>query len=382
MGQFMPGQVLGIVGGGHQGRLLALAAKNLGLKVALLDPDKYCQAADLSDWHVLAEYSDDIGMVNLAEKAEWLTFCSNKIAVPSIEKLRPVIAIPQSSDLLELSGNRLLLKKYLEESNINITPYHVIGESADLDIAIDKIGLPAIIKPLKPINGETQSHVMMTLADIRNVVPLLASGPCLLESFVECETTLSVSILGNGTGEFEVFPVVANQYDETGAYHGTLVPAPVAIDVVVEAKRLAEQLALGLKLKGIMTIELFVTKFGVIYLNSMSHGPQSVTDYSLNVGQYSQYEGHLRGLFGWPLPAYHLTSRCVSLPIRQGKLEACLAQGDLTDNWFYHLDRLTDRKAEDIVGHINVVTDDLTTTLAQINETKIWETLDPVQGGN
>lgn len=382
MKRVMPGHVIGIVGGNHQGRLLALAAKNLGLKVALLDPDKYCPAADLSDWHVLADYTDDMGMLNLAEKADLMTFTSQKTSRDAVEKLRDIIPIPQSSELLDLVDNRLLLKSYFEESNINIAPYHVIGESADLDLAIDAIGLPAVLKPIASPLGKKRIQVIKNLSDIRDSIDLLASGPCLLESFIDCDATISVTVAGNGSGTFEVFPVVANQYNGTGDYQGTIVPAPIELDVTVEAKRLAEQLALNLKLRGVMTVEMFVSNFGIIYVNSISHGPQPVGDYTLNVGQYSQYEAHLRGLLEWPLPPFHLTSRCVTVPIHQYQLADCVAMIKETSHWFYHFDRLTERKSEDVVGHLAIVTDDITAALNELNKTEIWDDMLPIQGGN
>lgn len=370
---FLPGHTLGIVGGGHQGRLLALAAKNIGLKVGVLDPDKYCPATDIVDWHILASETDEAGLISLAEKSDMITFTCETVDLTVLKRLQHEVTLPQSFELLELSQNRLLSKRYFEESNINIAPYQLIGDSADLDLAIESIGLPGIVKPIHHMSRKQQSYQVKTMTDIRHLVEPLGTGPCLLESMIDYERLIAVSVVGNGSGEFEVLPIVDLRTNKYGHFQRAVVPAAITLDVALEIERLAEKIATDLKVRGMLTIEMFVTEIGIIYVNTLHHGPHVGYDYTLNHGSYSQYEAHLRGLLGWPLPTFEQSKRCVSLPVKQEQLSQLLTVIPSQKEWYYHLDRPTLRQNEDIVGHVNIVTNDLSQALEAIQQTEIWE---------
>ncbi|QIL46932.1 ATP-grasp domain-containing protein [Vagococcus coleopterorum] len=374
---FIPGHTVGIVGGGYQGRMLAMAAKNMGFRVSILDPNKQCAAADIADVHVLAATTDESGLISLAEKSDVLTFACNSINIEAVKSLKNHIAIPQNIELLELAQNRLLAKKYFEESNINITPYEVIGESADLDLAIESIGLPAVLKPVEQQDGKKQSFFINSLMDIRNSLELLASGPCLLESQVDYKRAIAVSVVGNSTGNYQVMPIVEISPDPTGRFHRGIVPARIHDEVAAEVNRIAEEMALSFKVQGVLTVEMFITEFGVIYVNSLNHGPHDSGDYSLNLGVLSQYEAHLRGLFFWPIPAQKLLSSGITLPIQQKQLVDSISMIPFHENWFYHFDGVMSHKPEEIVGHLTVVTEDVTESLKEIEQTNIWEDIFP-----
>lgn len=371
---FIPGQTIGIVGGGHQGRLLALAAKRLGFKVSILDPDKNCAAANVADWLILSKLTDESGLISLAEKSDILTFACQSINLNALKNVKSVVTIPQNFELLDLAQNRLLTKKYFEETNINITPYEVIGESADLDIAIDTIGLPAVIKPINQESGKKQSFIVKSIEDIRHSLELLASGPCLLEAMVDYETAIAVSVVGNGSGDYQVLPITEITSNISGEYHRSVVPARIENEVMAEVTRIAEEIALSFKVRGIITIEMFVTEFGVIYVNSLNHGPHDSNDYTLNMGAYSQYEAHLRGLFTWPIPEYRLTGKGITLPVQQRQLVECLSMIPFKDQWYYFFDNGTGRRnGNEIVGHVTILTDNVNTSMLDIEKTLIWE---------
>lgn len=379
---FIPGQTVGIVGGGHKGRLLALTAKSMGFKVSILDPDKDCAASNVADWHILSKTTDESGLLSLAEKSDIITFACNSVNLNAMKSIGNVVVIPQKHELLELSQNRLLTKKYFEETNINITPYELIGESADLDLAIDAIGLPAIIKPVTQKLGKKQSFVIKSIEDIRHSIELLASGPCLLEAMLDYRMAVAVSVVGNGTGEYKVLPISEITSDPTGTYHRSVTPARLETEVMTEVNRIAEEIALSFKVRGLITIEMFITEYGVIYVNSLNHGPHDSADYTLDLGPVSQYQAHLRGIFGWPVPKYELTSEAVSILVQKNKLVDCLSMIPFKENWFYYFDGTSQRLENEVIGHITVVAEDSKMALKDIEKTLIWDGIFPFEGGN
>lgn len=137
---------IGIIGGGQLGRMLALAAKAMGYRIIVLDPTADCPAAQVSDEQIIADYDDKVALRELSEKADVVTYEFENIDYDALKMTQNLVSVPQGSELLSITQDRILEKAYLESANINIAPYAVIVEQDEIENEIKSIGYPAVLK--------------------------------------------------------------------------------------------------------------------------------------------------------------------------------------------------------------------------------------------
>lgn len=135
----VPGKTIGIIGGGQLGRMMTLSAKEMGYRVGVLDPEANCPTAQVADWQIIAKYNDAEALMELALKCDVITYEFENVDVDALSKIESIVKVPQGSDLLSITQDRLLEKAYLEENNINIAPYATIIDLEDIRLAIDSI---------------------------------------------------------------------------------------------------------------------------------------------------------------------------------------------------------------------------------------------------
>jgi len=118
----LPGQVIGIIGGGQLGKMMALSARELGFRVGVLDPTVDCPAAQVADWHLLAAYDDQEALKELAKRSQVITYEFENADVDALAAVEQFATIPQGTDLLAITQDRLMEKTFLEDQNIVIAP--------------------------------------------------------------------------------------------------------------------------------------------------------------------------------------------------------------------------------------------------------------------
>lgn len=123
--QILPGKTIGIIGGGHVARMIALEAKKMGYQIGILDADPACPAGQIADWQITKKAADFDALTDLAAKSDVLTFESEAVDTMLLTQINPYIAIPQDPDSLSITQDRLIEKAFLESLNINVTPYEI-----------------------------------------------------------------------------------------------------------------------------------------------------------------------------------------------------------------------------------------------------------------
>lgn len=368
---FIPGQTIGIIGGGHVARLLTLAAKSIGFQVGILEPEQGCSAAEIADWQIVSEFNDQNAMIKMAEKCDVLTFEQTPLDMTLLNRISELTSIPQSFELLEFPQNRLLERDFLDASNINIAPYATINRFPDIEKNIDSIGFPCILKTVHQRDGYNQ-HTMNRISDIRGCLPLIKSGTCILEAVIPFEKELTVMIVGNGNGNYSKFPIAETTYDHQGEFSQAVVPARVSQEIEDEIYRIADDIAVTLNVQGVLTIEMFITESQMIYVNSVSAGPHSSGAYSMEATNLSQFDAHIRGVCGWQLPFVTLYSPAIVLNIVGDQLIETISYIPFQDNWYHHYYGKNSLSKTETIGHVTVLTEDLEDEMRKIKNTNIW----------
>jgi 5-(carboxyamino)imidazole ribonucleotide synthase len=367
----LPGQVIGIIGGGQLGKMMALSAREMGFRVGVLDPVKDCPAAQVADWHLLAAYDDQEALKELANRSQVITYEFENADVDALAAIEQFAKIPQGTDLLAITQDRLMEKAFLEEHNIVIAPYATIISPTDIQDEIDGIGYPCVLKNTQGGYDGKGQFVLHGTSDLAPSMNLLRDGTCVLEAWIPYEKELSVLISGNGRGEYSVFPVAENIH-RNGVLHETIVPARIDDEIAQEVKRIARVIAEAVNLAGTLAVELFLTPNGSIYVNELAPRPHNSGHYSIEACSFSQFDLHIRGICGWPLPKVELLSDAVMVNILGEQLLNAQGLIALKPDWHFHFYGKADAKPGRKMGHITILTEDIENTLKEISATRVW----------
>ncbi|EOW2659384.1 5-(carboxyamino)imidazole ribonucleotide synthase [Enterococcus hirae] len=369
----LPGSTIGIVGGGQLGLMMAISAKEMGFKVGVLDPVTNCPAAQVADWYIQGTYDDTFALEELARRTDVITYEFENVSVEALNAISSMSFIPQGTDLLAITQDRLLEKSFLETNNIVIAPYATIVSPTDIQDAIDGIGYPCVLKTTRGGYDGKGQYVLKSRADLVPAMDLLREGTCVLEAWIPFEKEISILVAGNGQGDYSTFPVVENIH-RNNILHETIAPAAIADEVVEEAERIARVIAEGMSLSGVLCIEMFLTKTGGLYVNELAPRPHNSGHYSIEACSMSQFDAHIRGICGWPLSKkVRLLSEAVMVNVLGEQLLESYHLIDKKPDWQFHFYGKAQAKKGRKMGHITIVTEDIQQTLDEIKKTNIWD---------
>ncbi len=367
-----PGATIGIVGGGQLGRMMAISAKEMGFRTGIVDPVEDCPAAQVSDWHIMANYNDQLALEELARRSDVITYEFENVDVATLNQIVQKANVPQGTDLLAITQDRLMEKNFLENNNIVIAPYATIISPTDIQEAIDGIGFPCVLKTTRGGYDGHGQYVLKSSADLAPSMNLLRQGTCVLESWIPFEKELSVIVSGNLQGEYVTFPVVENIHCNN-ILHETIAPARIEQDVADEISRIAKVIAKSVSLVGTLCIELFLTEAGTLYVNELAPRPHNSGHYTIEACSISQFDAHIRGVCGWPLSQPKLLSPAVMVNILGERLLHTYQLIGEKPDWQFHYYGKSPAKKGRKMGHITILTEDVDQTLEEVKNTKIWD---------
>lgn len=351
---------------------MALAAKEMGFRVGVLDPTPDCPCGQVADWQIIAAYQDEAALSQLAEKSDVLTFEFENVHVATLDRVASGTYFPQGTHLLAISQNRLKEKSFLQSLGLPVAPFVPLENIRDLRQAVAKLGYPCVLKTTTDGYDGKGQVVFTAEVDEALAAPLLAHGACVLEAWVPFVKELSIMVAGNEAGELSFFPVVENDHRHN-ILHATLVPAAISTHLSNEVQALAKKIATAVKLVGTLAVEIFLTPDGELFVNELAPRPHNSGHYSIEACTISQFTAHLRGICNWPLPPVRLLSPAVMVNILGEHLAKSYGEIPRQRAWNFHLYGKALAKTGRKMGHITILTTNLTQTLKEIQATKIWD---------
>ncbi len=372
LNKFIPqGSTIGIIGGGQLGQMMALDAKQTGMKVIILDPTPHCPAGQVADEQIVAPYADTKAIEKLADKADVLTYEFENVDLNALEDVQDRVYLPQGTNLLYTTKNRLREKNFLRQAGVKTAPFMAVHTSAELKDAVKKIGYPAVLKTSEGGYDGHGQEVLRNKDDLDKCAPILATGDCILEGWVPFNRECSVMVGRNEDGEITAFPVSENiHHDEI--LHLSIVPARISSELQQKAQKIAVQIAQAINLRGILGVEMFVTDDGEIYINELAPRPHNSGHYSIEACNFSQFAIHNRAICNWPLPQVELLKPVVMVNVLGQHVNGVRQQIQKKANWHFHDYGKAEVRHNRKMGHVTILTDDIEATLAEIDNTGIW----------
>lgn len=308
-----PGSVIGIIGGGQLGRMLAMAAARLGYKTIILEPDLHAPAAQVANSQIVAPYDDAEALDQLAALCDVVTYEFENVPVEAVRSLESRIPVRPGSKALEVAQDRLLEKTMARDLGAETALFAAIMKRADLDQAILTTGLPAVLKTTRlGYDGKGQAKLARP-EDADQAFAAMKGQMAILESFVHFQCEVSVIAARGVSGEVRAFDVVQNVHRDH-ILHTSTAPSDLGPTACGEALRIATAIAHHLDYVGVFAVEFFAVRDGEghrLLVNEIAPRVHNSGHWTEAACAISQFEQHIRAVTGLPLgdPARH--SDCV-----------------------------------------------------------------------
>jgi 5-(carboxyamino)imidazole ribonucleotide synthase len=377
----LPGATIGIIGGGQLGRMMALAAKAQGFRIAVLEPTADSPCGQVADFEVIGAYNDREAIRKLAVISDVITYEFENIDAETLGWICEQAYVPQGPKLLTITQDRTLEKAAIQQADVEVARYEVINCLEDLLIKIKTIGYPAVLKTARGGYDGKGQLVIKEHQDIVKGEALLNHGACVLEKWIPFEKEISVIVTRKLNGETAVFPVAENIHEEN-ILHKTIVPARISQAIQEKAIQKAIQIADSLELVGTLAVEMFVTNEGTIYINEVAPRPHNSGHFSIEACATSQFEQHIRAICNWPLGSTELLKPVVMVNLLGEHLNNLYAEIPAKKDWKIHLYGKKEPKVKRKMGHVTILRDNVDDALYEIEKSSIWKVKEMIGGVN
>jgi 5-(carboxyamino)imidazole ribonucleotide synthase len=367
-----PGQTIGIIGGGQLGRMMAIAAKQMGYNIAVLDPTPNSPCGQVADVEITASYNDLEAIKKLAELSDCITYEFENIDYDALTWLEQHAYLPQRSKLLAITQDREKEKQAIQQAGEKVAPYSIVATKEELETAVKNIGVPCVVKTCRGGYDGKGQFVIRNEKDIIHAIPLLNSGKCIVEAWVPFEKEISVIVTRSVQGEIKTFPVGENIHVEN-ILHQTIVPARIEPNIAQKANDIAINLARSLQMVGTLAVEMFLTKEGEIYINELAPRPHNSGHYTIDACETSQFEQHIRAICNWPLGNTDLLKPVVMVNILGEHLPQSLKNIEHYSNCKLHLYGKKEAKTKRKMGHLNILADTIENALQKAESLTLFE---------
>ena len=353
MSRGWPGPTIGVLGGGQLGRMLALAGIPMGIRFRFLESKRPCPA-DAVGTVIRAAYDDEAALATFADGLDLVTYEFENVPVSTAETLAATTIVRPGSAALEMAQDRLAEKEGFERLGIPTNGYRAVETRAELEAALEELGLPALVKTRRMgYDGKGQA-IIRTAEDVDDAWEAIGGVPLLVESFVDFDREVSLVAVRSRDGAFAAYPLVENAH-RNGILYTTEAPAS---DVSKTLQRTAEDAVLrlmeDLQYVGVIAVEFFQVGEELL-ANEMAPRVHNSGHWTQDGAVTSQFENHLRAILGLPLGGTEAKGVTVMLNLLGGTphLETVAAEPRA------HL-HLYDKRSRPgrKVGHINVVSYD------------------------
>ena len=300
----LPGATIGIFGGGQLGRMMAMAARGMGYRILVLDPDPGCPARFIVDGCIEAGWDDTRGAAMLARGCDVVTLEIEQIGARSMESAATFCPVRPGGAMLAVIQDRIEQKQWLTKHGFPVGTYRAVRSLDETRVAIAELGKCFCKSATGGYDGRGQGRVgfggAVAEEDVRGAWEALGEGPGVVEAAVELEREISVLVARSPRGEVKVYPAAWNHH-ENQILDWSVIPAPIDPAMEAEAKEIAYEIADTFALEGLLAVELFVTRSGDLLVNELAPRPHNSYHESERACVTSQFEQAIRAVCNLPL---------------------------------------------------------------------------------
>ena len=320
-----PNSVIGILGGGQLGRMLALAAARLGLKCHIFAPEADSPAFQVAARHTCAAYDDAQALHAFATGIDVVTYEFENVPAETAAILARLVPLAPGSEALATSQDRFVEKTFLAGIGLETAEFAPVDDLDGLERAIARIGRPSILKTRRfGYDGKGQISIRHDIM-LDAAWAQFGKRPAILEAFIDFEIEVSVIAARGWDGSIAVYDVPENRH-VNHILHQSIVPAAIAQTTAAQARNIAGRITSALDYVGVIGVELFVARRDGqerLIVNEIAPRVHNSGHWTMDACIVSQFEQHIRAIAGWPLGD----------PGRHSNVVMTNLLGDEAENW-------------------------------------------------
>ena len=296
----LPGAVIGVLGSGQLGRMLALAARRMGYRTHVFSPDPGAPASQVADRAWTAAYDDLDAVRAFAQSVSAVTLEFENIPASTVEEIEELVPVRPGGAVLHTTQHRLREKTFLDRAGFPTVPFRAVPSRAALDVALKELGPPTVLKTAGfGYDGKGQTKISIS-DEIEAAWATLGGGEAVLEAWVDFACEVSVVAARGMEGAFVHFGVVENTHCDH-ILDLTLAPAALSPETTYEAVEITQGIFEELDIVGTACVELFLSTDGKLLVNEVAPRPHNSGHWTIDAAVTSQFEQQLRAVCGVPL---------------------------------------------------------------------------------
>ena len=309
-----PGGLIAILGGGQLGRMTAMAARTMGYRVRVMDPEASCPASFVVDETIVGRWDDVDAARRLATGADAVTLEIEQIGVDALSEVARIAPLRPGVEPIRIIQDKTIQKKWLADAGFPVGAFRVVESEAELQEAVAALGGRVFLKIGRGgYDGRGQARIGFdapaTEQSIAEAWNALGGRPCVAEQALDLDFEISVMAARNPAGEVRSFPAARNHH-ENQILAWSVLPAGISAELEARAEALAARIIARLGLEGLLCVELFVTRQGDLLVNELAPRPHNSYHQSERGCVTSQFEQLVRTTCNLPLGDTSLITPC------------------------------------------------------------------------
>ena len=284
--------ILGIIGGGQLGSMLAIAANKLEIKTVIFCDDIDAPAQNFSNDFVHGEYNDQNKIKEFLNKVDVVTYEFENIpyeTLNEINKIKPVLPKPSVNRIIQ---HRLAEKDFINNLNIRTTRYASIEKKSEMDSVEDL--LPGLLKTVTLGYDGKGQYPINNLENIDSI-NIDFSKKYILEKLVKLKKEISIIITRFGDQKYEIYEPIENVHEDQILINSKI-PAEISDKILEQSKLWATQISEELKYVGTLCVEFFVDRNDNLFVNEIAPRVHNSGHLTINAYNVSQFENHVRAV--------------------------------------------------------------------------------------
>jgi 5-(carboxyamino)imidazole ribonucleotide synthase len=298
----LPGATIGILGGGQLGRMTAMAARSLGYRVQVMDPDPSCPARFVVDACFEGAWDDAKAAANLARGCDVVTLEIEQLSLDTLRAAQRYAPVRPGEAVLGIIQDRIAQKEWLAAHQFPVGPFRSVRSLDTMRAALDAFGHDCFVKSARGgYDGRSQLRITPRGGEGAELAwRALGQRPAIAEQAIALDREISVLVARTPSGALRSFPSATNHH-ENQILAWSVIPSSISAVMEADAQRIACSLAEKLSLEGILAVEMFVTQDGKLLINELAPRPHNSYHASERSCVVSQFEQHVRAVCDLPL---------------------------------------------------------------------------------
>ena len=301
----LPGGLVAILGGGQLGRMTAMAARTMGYRVRVMDPEAACPASFVVDETIVGKWDDVAAARRLASGADVVTLEIEQIGVDALGEVARIAPLRPGVEPIRIIQDKTLQKKWLADAKFPVGPFRIVRNEAELQEAVAVLGGRVFLKIGRGgYDGRGQARIGLDAPaneqSIADAWRSIGAREAVAEKALDLDFEISVMAARNPSGEVVTYPAARNHH-ENQILAWSVLPAGVPPTLESHAETLAASIIERMGLEGLLCVEIFVTKQGELLVNELAPRPHNSYHQSERGCVTSQFEQAVRAVCNLPL---------------------------------------------------------------------------------